>query len=55
MTCLTELVYVDELEYEERGLAEIFLDDNIVETSSRRGTSYSRPVSSSTGPTQAVR
>uniref|UniRef100_A0A0N5ARG1 TPR_REGION domain-containing protein n=1 Tax=Syphacia muris TaxID=451379 RepID=A0A0N5ARG1_9BILA len=55
MSCLAEMVYVDELEYEERGVAEAFLDDNVLETSSRLGTSFSRPISSSSGPSQAIR
>uniref|UniRef100_A0A0M3IBS7 TPR_REGION domain-containing protein n=1 Tax=Ascaris lumbricoides TaxID=6252 RepID=A0A0M3IBS7_ASCLU len=55
MTCMTEDIYVDEIENDERGVAETFLDDSIIASNARPGTSFSRPVTSSKGPSQAIR
>uniref|UniRef100_A0A914R866 Uncharacterized protein n=1 Tax=Parascaris equorum TaxID=6256 RepID=A0A914R866_PAREQ len=55
MTCMTEDIYVDEIENDERGVAETFLDDSVIASNARPGTSFSRPVTSSKGPSQAIR
>ncbi|KHN85384.1 Tetratricopeptide repeat protein 8 [Toxocara canis] len=55
MTCMTEGIYVDEIENDERGVAETFLDDSVIASNARPGTSFSRPLTSSKGPSQAIR
>ncbi|VDM13619.1 unnamed protein product, partial [Wuchereria bancrofti] len=55
MSCLTEQFYVDELENDERGIAEIFLDDTVLASKARPGTSLSRPITSGQMSRQAIR
>ncbi|VDP13673.1 unnamed protein product [Onchocerca flexuosa] len=55
LSCLTEEFYVDELENDERGIAEIFLDDTVLASRARPGTSLSRPVTSDQTSRQAIR
>lgn len=56
MICLTEDIYVDELENEERGIAETFLDDSVLASRARPGTSLAKPATSARLSTsQAVR
>ncbi|KAK6998140.1 tetratricopeptide repeat protein 8 [Biomphalaria glabrata] len=53
---LTNQVYVDEVEVDEEGLAEILMDDNVIANISRPGTSLRGPaVKETSGPTQGVR
>ncbi|KAJ1349453.1 Tetratricopeptide repeat protein 8 [Parelaphostrongylus tenuis] len=44
LSCLTDPVYVDELENEELGIAEAFLDHNVIAPNARPGTSFQRPI-----------
>uniref|UniRef100_A0A158PC67 TPR_REGION domain-containing protein n=1 Tax=Angiostrongylus cantonensis TaxID=6313 RepID=A0A158PC67_ANGCA len=44
LSCLTDTVYVDELENEELGIAETFLDQNVIAPNARPGTSFQRPI-----------
>ncbi|MFH4975638.1 hypothetical protein AB6A40_002347 [Gnathostoma spinigerum] len=55
LCCLTEEMYVDELENDESSVAETFLDDSVIAPNARPGTSFSRPVTTGNGPSQAVR
>uniref|UniRef100_A0A914CYQ0 Tetratricopeptide repeat protein 8 n=1 Tax=Acrobeloides nanus TaxID=290746 RepID=A0A914CYQ0_9BILA len=55
LACFTEEVYVDELENDEAGLAETYMDDNVISTAARPGTSLMRPVTTGKGPSPAVR
>lgn len=55
LSCLTEEFYIDELENDERGVVEIFLDDTVLASKARPGTSLSRPISSSQTSKQAIR
>ncbi|KAM3717572.1 Tetratricopeptide repeat protein [Dirofilaria immitis] len=55
LNCLTEEFYVDELENDECGIAEIFLDDAQLASRARPGTSLSRPVASGQTSRQAIR
>lgn len=55
LACFTEEVYIDELENDEAGLAETYMDDNVVATAARPGTSLSRPMTTGKGPSPAVR
>ena len=52
---LTEQVYVDEVEVDEEGIAEMMMDDNSIATVARPGTSLKKPGTSQTGPSQGVR
>nr|XP_032819549.1 tetratricopeptide repeat protein 8 [Petromyzon marinus] len=59
MRALTEQLYVDEVDVDEEGFAEMLLDDNAIATVSRPGTSLRAPATSqgsgAMGPSQAVR
>uniref|UniRef100_A0AC35FMZ3 Tetratricopeptide repeat protein 8 n=1 Tax=Panagrolaimus sp. PS1159 TaxID=55785 RepID=A0AC35FMZ3_9BILA len=55
LACFTEEVYVDELENDEAGLADTYMDDNAIATAARPGTSFNRPITSGKGPSPAVR
>lgn len=55
LSCLAEKFYVDELENDERGVAELFLDDTVLASKARPGTSLSRPITSSQTSRQAIR
>ena len=46
---------MDELENDEAGIAETYMDDNVVATAARPGTSLQRPMTSAKGPSPAVR
>ncbi|VDN06071.1 unnamed protein product [Thelazia callipaeda] len=46
LNCLTERLYIDELENDVCGIAETLLDDNILASKARPGTSLIRPMSS---------
>ncbi|XP_069494059.1 tetratricopeptide repeat protein 8 isoform X2 [Ambystoma mexicanum] len=53
---LTEMVYVDEVDVDQEGIAEMMLDENAIAQVARPGTSLKLPVSSqSGGPSPAVR
>lgn len=55
MACFTEEVFIDELENDEAGLADAYMDDHAIVTGARPGTSVNRPVTNSGGPSPAVR
>ena len=56
MRALTELVYVDEIENDEEGIAEMLMDDNAIANVARPGTSLKKPPTAVTGgPTAAMR
>lgn len=53
---LTEQVYVDEIENDEEGIAEMLMDDNSIANVARPGTSLKKPPTSvSGGPNAAMR
>ena len=52
---LTELVYVDEIEVDEQGIAEMSMDDNAVAQVARPGTSLKVVGTAQGGPSQGVR
>ncbi|XP_077588013.1 tetratricopeptide repeat protein 8 isoform X1 [Stigmatopora nigra] len=53
---LTEMVYLDEIEVDQEGIAEMILDENAIAQVARPGTSLRLPgTSHGGGPTQAVR
>lgn len=52
---LTEQVYVDEVEVDEEGLAEMLMDDNSIAQVSRPGTSLKQPGTGQGGASQGVR
>ena len=52
---LTEQVYVDEVEVDEEGIAEMLMDDNAIAQVARPGTSLKKPGTNQTGPSQGVR
>ncbi|EDV29838.1 Tetratricopeptide repeat protein 8 [Trichoplax sp. H2] len=52
---LTEQVYVDEVDYDEEGIAEMLMDDNAIAKVARPGTSFNKPTTSSGGPSPSVR
>ncbi|TMS39128.1 hypothetical protein L596_005701 [Steinernema carpocapsae] len=49
LQCLTENAFVDELENEEVGLAETFMDNNVISRDARPGTSLARPITTAKG------
>ena len=56
LACFAEEVFVDELENDEAGLADAYMDlGTQVATAARPGTSLARPITSSAGPSPAVR
>lgn len=55
MNALKEQVYVDDLEDEEEGMAEMLLDENAIAQIARPGTSLKVPGTSSGGTSQAIR
>ncbi|KAF6028481.1 TTC8 [Bugula neritina] len=56
MRALTEQVYVDEIENDEEGIAELLMDDNAIANVARPGTSLKKPPTAvSGGPTAAMR
>uniref|UniRef100_A0AC35U9U5 TPR_REGION domain-containing protein n=1 Tax=Rhabditophanes sp. KR3021 TaxID=114890 RepID=A0AC35U9U5_9BILA len=55
LACLAEEVLVDELENEEIGLAEMYMNENIIAQNARPGTSFSRPKTSTDGNDQLIR
>ncbi|XP_012873240.1 PREDICTED: tetratricopeptide repeat protein 8 isoform X2 [Dipodomys ordii] len=53
---LTEMVYIDEIDIDEEGIAEMILDENAIAQVPRPGTSLKLPGTNQTGgPSQAVR
>ena len=44
---LTKKAYIDDLEIDEEGVADILMDDNAINKAPRPGTSFLRPLSSS--------
>lgn len=53
---LTEMVYIDEIEVDQEGIAEMMLDESSIAQVARPGTSLRLPgTSQGGGPTQAVR
>jgi tetratricopeptide repeat protein 8 len=52
---LTEQVYVDEVDMDEEGLAEMLMDDNAIAQVARPGTSLRRPGTTQGMPSQGVR
>ncbi|EDO48471.1 predicted protein [Nematostella vectensis] len=52
---LTEQVYVDEVDVDEEGIAEMLMDDNSVAQLPRPGTSLKKPGTGQGGPTPGVR
>ncbi|KAK6038668.1 hypothetical protein COOONC_23827 [Cooperia oncophora] len=55
LSCLTDPVYVDELENEEIGIAETFLDQNVIAPNARPGTSFQRPTTTAKGMNPILR
>ncbi|XP_014677351.1 PREDICTED: tetratricopeptide repeat protein 8-like [Priapulus caudatus] len=55
MRALTEQVYVDEVENDEEGIAEMLMDDNVIASVSRPGTSLNTPATAQGPTSQAVR
>ncbi|KJH48231.1 tetratricopeptide repeat protein [Dictyocaulus viviparus] len=55
LSCLTDTVYLDELENEELGIAETFLDQNIIAPNARPGTSFQRPITTAKGMNPIMR
>jgi tetratricopeptide repeat protein 8 len=47
---LTKKSYVDDIEIDEEGVADILMDDNAITQAPRPGTSFSRPLSSAGQP-----
>lgn len=52
---LTEQIYVDEVEVDEEGIAEMLMDDTAIAQVARPGTSLKKPGTSANGPSQSVR
>ena len=52
---LTEQVYVDEIEVDEEGIAEMLMDDNAIAQVARPGTSLNKPGTGMGAPSQGVR
>ena len=52
---LTEQVYVDEVDVDEEGLAEMLMDDNSIAQVSRPGTSLKAPGTGKGAPSQGIR
>ena len=46
---------MDEVEVDEEGIAEMLLDDNVIATVARPGTSLRKPGTASSGPSQGMR
>lgn len=55
MKALTEQLYVDDMEAEEEGIAEAFMDNETIAESARPGTSLKNPGTSQGGSTQGYR
>ncbi|EYB88899.1 hypothetical protein Y032_0240g3360 [Ancylostoma ceylanicum] len=55
LCCLTDPVYVDELENDELGIAETFLEQNVIAPNARPGTSFQRPTTSGKGMNPIMR
>jgi len=55
MRCLTEQLYVDEVDVDDEGIAETLLDDNAIANVSRPGTSLKQPGTGSGAPSPGVR
>lgn len=55
MQALTEQVYVDDIEMDEQGIAEMLMDDNNIANVARPGTSLRTPNTAQGGLSQAVR
>ncbi|KAI8484739.1 PREDICTED: tetratricopeptide repeat protein 8-like [Branchiostoma belcheri] len=55
MRALTEQLYVDEVDVDEEGIAEMLMDDNAIAEVARPGTSLKKPGTSSGGPSPGVR
>uniref|UniRef100_A0A0K0F3T8 Tetratricopeptide repeat protein 8 (inferred by orthology to a human protein) n=1 Tax=Strongyloides venezuelensis TaxID=75913 RepID=A0A0K0F3T8_STRVS len=52
--CFTEETYIDELENDEIGMVDIFMDDNIISKDARPGTSFNRPLTTASGTSSQV-
>ena len=52
---LTEQVYVDEVDVDEEGIAEMLMDDNSIAQVSRPGTSLKKPGTGAGTPSQGMR
>ena len=48
-------MYVDEVEVDEEGIAEMLMDDNVIANVARPGTSLRKPGTAQSGPSQGVR
>ncbi|CAL2045500.1 unnamed protein product [Caenorhabditis brenneri] len=55
LQCLSDSTYIDELENEDMGLAETFLDQNVIAKSARPGTSFARPKTTAKGVNPILR
>ncbi|CAJ0582335.1 unnamed protein product, partial [Mesorhabditis spiculigera] len=55
LQCLTEGVYIDELENNDVGIAETFLDQNVIAPNARPGTSFNRPNTTARGNNPLLR
>ncbi|XGW06040.1 hypothetical protein V3C99_016406 [Haemonchus contortus] len=55
LSCLTDPVYVDELDNDELGIAETFLDQNVIAPNARPGTSFQRPSTTAKGMNPILR
>lgn len=55
MRALTEQVYVDAVENDEEGIAEMLMDDNVIASVSRPGTSLNVPRTAQGQSSQAFR
>jgi len=52
---LTAQVYVDEVDVDEEGIAEMLMDDNTIAQVSRPGTSLKQPSTGQGAPSQGMR
>lgn len=46
---LTKKMFIDDLEIEDEGVADMLMDDNAMQNAPRPGTSFTRPMSSASG------
>lgn len=52
---LTSQVYVDEVDMDEEGIAEMLMDDNVIASVPRPGTSLHKPSTGQSGISQGIR
>ncbi|CAJ0939598.1 unnamed protein product, partial [Mesorhabditis belari] len=55
LSCLTESLYIDELDNNDVGIAETFLEQNVIAPNARPGTSFNRPLTSARGANPLLR